>query len=54
MKRILALFLAAVLACSMTACLKNGEPEPISPPGSNGIILARFLLWVIWQLMLIA
>ena len=36
MKRILALFMAAVLACSMTACLKNVEPEPISPPGSNG------------------
>ena len=36
MKRILALFLAAVLICSMTACQNQGETDPASPPGSNG------------------
>ena len=36
MKRILALLLAAVLICSMAACQDQGEPDPISPPGSNG------------------
>lgn len=36
MKRILALFLAAVLACSMTACQDQGEPDPTFSPGSNG------------------
>ena len=36
MKRILALFLAVVLICSMTACQDQGEPDPISTPGSNG------------------
>ena len=36
MKRILALLLAAVLIYSMTACQDQSEPDPISPPGSNG------------------
>ena len=36
MKRILALFLVAVLICSMTACQDQGEQDPVSPPGSNG------------------
>ena len=36
MKRILAFFLAAVLACSMTACQDQREPDPTFPPGSNG------------------
>ena len=36
MKRILACFLAAVLACSMTACQDQREPDPTFPPGSNG------------------
>ena len=36
MKRILALFLAAVLICSMTACQDQGDPDPTFPPGSNG------------------
>ena len=36
MKRILALFLAAVLICSMTACQDQSEPDPTFPPGSNG------------------
>ena len=36
MKRILALLLAAVLICSMTACRKQVEPDPTFPPGSNG------------------
>ena len=36
MKRILALFLAVVLICSMTACQDQSEPDPTFPPGSNG------------------
>ena len=36
MNRILALLLAAVLICSMTACRKQVEPDPTFPPGSNG------------------
>ena len=36
MNRILALLLAAVLICLMTACQDQGEPDPTFPPGSNG------------------
>ena len=36
MKQMLALFLAAVLICSMTACQDQGDADPTFPPGSNG------------------